>query len=138
MHFIRDRFILKFPRSYKVEITFSNWTLYKICLSNKWQKNCSKQSLTSGTKWRNISLNKMISRLFRLKFFPPKMYYCFFWGALHFILTFLHSHHGWESIGFMWKMTLEIFIKSLRFETPWVRKKGFYESVCLSVVGRGR
>ena len=45
----------------------------------------------------------------------------------------LHSHHGWEGIGFMWKMTFEIFIKSLRFETPWVRKNGFYESVCLSV-----
>ena len=28
---------------------------------------------------------------------------------------------------------LEIFIKSLRFETPWVRKNGFYKSVCLSV-----
>ena len=39
----------------------------------------------------------------------------------------------WGGIGFMWKMTFEIFIKSLRFETPWVRKKGFYESVCLSV-----
>ena len=46
---------------------------------------------------------------------------------------FLHSHHGWEGIGFMWKMTFEIFIKSLRFETPWVRKNAFYESVCLSV-----
>ena len=50
----------------------------------------------------------------------------------------LHSHHGWEGIGLMWKMTFEIFIKSLRFETPWVRKNGFYESVCLSVVGRVR
>ena len=28
----------------------------------------------------------------------------------------------WEGIGFMWKMTFEIFIKSLRFETPRVRK----------------
>ena len=28
----------------------------------------------------------------------------------------------------MWKMTFKIFIKSLRFETPWVRKTGFYES----------
>ena len=49
---------------------------------------------------------------------------------------FLHSHHGWEGIGFMWKMTFEIFIKSLRFETPWVRKKRFLRkclSVCLSV-----
>ena len=49
------------------------------------------------------------------------------------LTTFLHSHRGWEGIGFMWKMTFEIFIKSLRFETPWVRKNGFYESVCLSV-----
>ena len=37
----------------------------------------------------------------------------------------------WEGIGFMWKIIFGIFIKSLRFETPWVRKKGFYESVCL-------
>ena len=29
----------------------------------------------------------------------------------------------------MWKMTFEIFIKSLRFETPWVRKNGFYENL---------
>ena len=47
-----------------------------------------------------------------------------------------------DEIGFMWKMTFEISIKSLRFETPWVRKNGFYESVCLSVclsvVGRVR
>ena len=50
-----------------------------------------------------------------------------------FTFYFLHSHHGWEGIGFMWKMTFEIFIKSLRFETPWVKKNGFYESVCLSV-----
>ena len=62
---------------------------------------------------------------------PGKMY----------LLRFLHSHHGWEGINFMWKMTFEIFIKSLRSETPWVRKNGFYESVCLSVclsVGRVR
>ena len=31
----------------------------------------------------------------------------------------------------MWKMTFEIFIESLCFET---RKNGFYESVCLSLV----
>ena len=37
---------------------------------------------------------------------------------------FLHFHHEWEGIGFMWKMTFEIFIKSLRFETPWLRKSG--------------
>ena len=54
------------------------------------------------------------------------------------VFNFLHSPHGWEGIGFMSKMTFEIFIKSLRFETPWVRKKGFYESVCLSAVGRVR
>ena len=45
--------------------------------------------------------------------------------------TFLHSQHGWEGISFMWKMTFEIFMESLRFETPWIRKNGFYESVCL-------
>ena len=56
---------------------------------------------------------------------------------LSFVL-FLHSHHEWEGIGFMWKMTFVNFIKSLSFETPWVRKNGFYESVCLSVVGRVR
>ena len=50
--------------------------------------------------------------------------------------AFLHSHHGWEGIGFMWKMTFEIFIKSLRFETPWVRKNSFYKSVCVSVCSR--
>ena len=33
----------------------------------------------------------------------------------------------------MWKITLGIFIKSLRFKSPWVRKNGFYESVYLSV-----
>ena len=46
---------------------------------------------------------------------------------------FLHSHNGWEGISFMWKMTFDIFITSLRFETPWIRKSGFYDSVCLSV-----
>ena len=45
--------------------------------------------------------------------------------------TFLHSHHGWEGIGFMWKMAFENFIKSLRIETSWVRKKGFLRK-CLS------
>ena len=49
------------------------------------------------------------------------------------LFLFLHSHHGWEGICFKWKMTFEIFIKSLRFETPWVRKNVFYESVCLPV-----
>ena len=33
-------------------------------------------------------------------------------------------------------MNLEIFMESLRFETPWVRKNGFHETVCLSVVSR--
>ena len=28
---------------------------------------------------------------------------------------------------------IEIFIKSLCFKTPWVRKSGFYESICLSI-----
>ena len=34
----------------------------------------------------------------------------------------------------MWKIAFGIFIISLHFENPWVRKKGFYESlsVCLS------
>ena len=50
---------------------------------------------------------------------------------------FLHSHHGREGISFLWKMTFEIFMKSLRFEIPWVIKNDFYESVCLSV-GRVR
>ena len=49
-------------------------------------------------------------------------------------ILFLHSHHKWKGISFMWKMTFEVFIKSLRFETPWVRKNGFHESVSLSVV----
>ena len=40
----------------------------------------------------------------------------------------------WESIGFMWKINFGTFIKSLRFETLWVRKNGIYESVCPSVV----
>ena len=34
----------------------------------------------------------------------------------------------------MWKITFGIFVKSLRFETPWVRKNNFFESVCLSSV----
>ena len=34
----------------------------------------------------------------------------------------------------MWKMTFEIFIKSLRFETPWAKENGFYKTDCLSVV----
>ena len=29
----------------------------------------------------------------------------------------LHSHYKWESISFMWKMTFEIFIKSLCTES---------------------
>ena len=27
----------------------------------------------------------------------------------------------------MWKMTFQIFVKSQRFETLWVRKNGFYD-----------
>ena len=40
----------------------------------------------------------------------------------------------WEGVAFMWKITSGIFIKSSCFETPWVRKNGFYESVCLYVI----
>ena len=32
----------------------------------------------------------------------------------------------------MWKIIFGIFIISLRFETPWVRKNGFYDGVYLS------
>ena len=35
------------------------------------------------------------------------------WARVFYILII------WKGIGFMWKMTFEIFIKSLRFETPW-------------------
>ena len=49
-------------------------------------------------------------------------------STLTFSLHLLHSHHKWKGINFMWKMTFEIFIKSLGFETPWVRKMVFYES----------
>ena len=35
----------------------------------------------------------------------------------------------WEGIGFMWKITFGIFIKFLGFETPCVRKDGFYKSI---------
>ena len=38
---------------------------------------------------------------------------------LKFNVYFLHYHHKWKGISFMWKMTVEIFIKSLRFEAPW-------------------
>ena len=51
-------------------------------------------------------------------------------------ILFFHSHNKWRGIAFMWKMTFGICIKSLRSETPWVRKNGFYESVWVSVVGR--
>ena len=38
---------------------------------------------------------------------------------------FLHSHHKWEDISLMWKMTFEIFIKSLRvtnsLNTAWLK-----------------
>ena len=41
----------------------------------------------------------------------------------------------WEGAGFMWKITFGISIESTRFENPWVRKKSFYESVCLYWIG---
>ena len=47
-------------------------------------------------------------------------------------LTFLHSHHKWEVL-VSFETTFEIFIKFLRFETPWVGKNGFHENVYLSV-----
>ena len=46
---------------------------------------------------------------------------------------FFHSHHQWKGIGFTWKMTFGNFIKSLRFQNPWVWKNGFHDNVCLSV-----
>ena len=48
-------------------------------------------------------------------------------------MDFLNSHHEWESIGFMWRNAFEILMKSSRFETPSVRKNGFYESICLYI-----
>ena len=39
----------------------------------------------------------------------------------------------WEGIGFIWKITFVTFIKFLRFETPWVRKNGLYESKLLKI-----
>ena len=48
-------------------------------------------------------------------------------------IRFLHSHPKWECISFMRRMTIKIFMKPLHFETLWVRKNGFYESICLSV-----
>ena len=34
----------------------------------------------------------------------------------------------WKDIGFTWKIIFGIFTISLRFETPWVRKNGFYQN----------
>ena len=31
----------------------------------------------------------------------------------------------WEGIGFMWKITFQIFIKSRRYENPWKKKFNF-------------
>ena len=53
------------------------------------------------------------------------------YGKIYEWLIFLHFHHGWEGISFMLKINFEIFIKSLRFATPWVRKSGVYKSVCV-------
>ena len=33
----------------------------------------------------------------------------------------------------MWKLKFADLIKSPHFETPWVRKNGYYSGVCLSV-----
>ena len=38
-----------------------------------------------------------------------------------------------EGIRFMQNGTHPVFVKCPRFETPWTRKNGFYECVCLSV-----
>ena len=51
--------------------------------------------------------------------------------CVFFSFTFA-SYSIWKDISFMWKMTFEIFIKFLRFETPWVRKKSFLRK-CLPV-----
>ena len=40
----------------------------------------------------------------------------------------------WEGIGFIWKITFNIFIKSRRFETLWVGKNVFYGSVKKKIV----
>ena len=94
------------------------------------------------TKISIIAINLNQNFLYVLSKEPKQATKCFFWNVCVMdgqrflfgsVVWFLHSHHGWEGIGFMWKITFEIFIKSLRFETPWVRKKGLYESVCLSV-----
>ena len=50
-------------------------------------------------------------------------------------ISFLHSHHGWEGIGFMWKMTRK-FHQIFTFWDPLSPKKGFLWK-CLSV-GRVR
>ena len=51
---------------------------------------------------------------------------------LKIILTFLHFYHEWGGIGFTRKMIFEIFIKSVRFDLPWERKKtSFHKSVYL-------
>ena len=48
---------------------------------------------------------------------------------------FLHFHHGWEGIGFMWKMTRN-FHQIFTFWGPLSQKKTVFTkvSVCLSVV----
>ena len=39
-----------------------------------------------------------------------------------------------EGIRFMYNLTPSVFIKSPRFETPWLRKNGFYDSVCVCLL----
>ena len=59
---------------------------------------------------------------------------CDFYSSIFWIATF----SSYEKVLVLCEKWLEIFIKSLRFETLRVRKNDFYESVCLSVVGRVR
>ena len=85
------------------------------------------------TTWNKNVLKYTSNQTYFLPFFPTlhflRKIYRFITMALPYFYILIIS----EGIRFMWKMTFEIFIKSLRFETPWVRKNGFYESVCLSV-----
>ena len=39
----------------------------------------------------------------------------------------------WQSIGFMRKMTFQIFIETRRFKKLWVRRNAFFKSACLSL-----
>ena len=130
----------------------SNWNSIRANPShlypNQFEKRFESPSMQIGLKSIRLKPNQTVTPIqVRRKVNRTNYYLRFFNLSFYFIeyekshkklqsdanYRFLHSHHGWEGISFMWKMTFEIFMKSLRFETPWVRKKGFYESVCLSV-----